>query len=150
MSADPIAATAALLAARQAVSDEVDTVYGEELPNDDDFVTSMPKAAIALQSAGGIGPGDSSYLPLGGQRIDVDCYAETLFLARRLARIVHDELKAVRRETVIYDDENGDPVSVLIHGYTVSSGFVALREPVTHWPRVIRTYVALYAEQEVA
>jgi hypothetical protein len=151
MTADPTAATVALLAGRSSISTLAGTdIYGEELPGDAAFVDSMPKVAIAVQSAGGIGFGDASYLPIGGQRVDVDCYAPTLFEARRLARVAHEELKAVRREVVTYDDENGDPVSVLIHAFTVSSGFVALREPTTEWPRVIRTYTAIYAEQEVA
>lgn len=151
MTADPITATIALLAGRAAISAAVGTdVYGEELPDSDSFVGSMPKAAIVVQSSGGIGPGDGTYLRLGGQRIDVDAYAPSMYEARRLARIAHEELKAVRRETVTYNDEDGNPVSVLIHGYTVSSGFVALREPVTRWPRFSRSYVAVYAEQEVA
>ena len=150
MTADPIAAIVALIAGRAAISDEIGTdVYGEELPDSETFVASMPKAAIAVQSAGGVGAGDASYLPIGGQRFDVDCYAASLYDARRLARIVHAELKAVRRELVTYTDDTGE-VSVLIHAVQVSGGFVALREPVTDWPRVIRTYVAVYAEQEIS
>ena len=149
--ADPIAATVALLLERDAISTEVgDDVYGEELPDAAAFVASMPKAAIAVQSAGGIGPGDASYLPVGGLRIDLDCYGTSLYEARRLARIAHSELKAVRRELVTYDDEDGNPVSVLIHAYQVAGGMVALREPVTGWSRVIRTFVVIYAEQEVS
>lgn len=151
MTADPIAATAALLAGRAPVSALAGTdVYGEELPDDAAFVATMPKGAIAVQSAGGIGAGDASYLKLGGQRLDVNCYAATPYLARKLARAVHDELKAVRRELVTYTDDDGDPTSVLLHAFLVSSGFTALREPATRWPRVIRSYTAVYAEQEVA
>lgn len=148
--ADATTATAALLAGRAAIQAVAGTdVYGEELPDSDAFVGSMPKAAIAVQSSGGIGPADGTYLRLGAQRVDVDCYAPSMYLARRLARIAHAELKAVRRETVTYEDETGEPVSVLIHGYTVSGGFVALREPTTRWPRITRSYLALYAEQEI-
>lgn len=151
MIADPVAATAALLRGRAAISAAVGTdVFGEELPDDTAFIATMPKAAIAIQSAGGFGPGDESLLPVGGQRVDVNYYAPTMYQARRLARLGHAELKAVVREVVTYDDENGDPVSVRIHAYTVSSGYFALREPETRWPRVIRTYTAIYAEQEVA
>lgn len=149
--ADPTAAIVALLAGRASISALAGTdVYGEELPDSPAFIASMPKHAIAVQSTGGIGPGDDTYLPLGGQRVDVNFYGATMFDARRLARAGHDVLKAVRRELVTYDDENGNPVSVLIHGFLVSTGYLALRERETRWPRVLRTYTALYAEQEVS
>lgn len=147
--ADPISAVVALLLGRAAITAEVgDDVYGEELPAS--LAEAMPKAAIACQSAGGIGAGDSSYLPIGGQRIDVNCYGASLWAARHLARIVHDELKAVVREVVTYDLDSPATASVLFHAFQVSSGYVALREPTTEWPRVIRTYVAVYDEREVS
>ena len=151
MTTDPIAATVALLLSRTAITDEVGVdVYGEELPDDTAFVASMPKSAIVVQGSGGLGAGDTSYLPIGGQRLDVDCYGATLYAARRLARIAHAELKAVERESVTYDIESPESVTVLIHAYQVTSGFVSLREPVTDWARVIRTYSAVYDEREVA
>lgn len=152
MTADPIAATVELLKGRPAVTAIVaaEDVFGEELPDDPTFIAAMPKAAVSVQSSGGVGPGDASYLKLGGQRVDVNAYASTVYLARKLARVIHAELKAVRRELVTYTDDDGDPTAVLIHGYLVSGGNTALREPFTSWPRVIRSYVAIYAEQEVA
>lgn len=150
MSADPVAATVELLASRAAIIALAGAdVFGEELPDEAAFMGTMPKYAIAIQSAGGTGAGDGSYLPVGGQRLDVNTYATSMYLARRLARAVHAELKAVVRELVIYDDEDGDPTAVLMHGYQVSSGYVALREPESRWPRYLRSYVATYDEREV-
>ena len=45
--------------------------------------------------------------------------------------------------------EDGSSVGVLLHAFTPSGGFVALREPETRWPRVLRSYTCLYAETEI-
>lgn len=148
MTADATAATVALL---EEELDDVD-VFGSEVPDDPGTNAAMPSRTITVQPAGGIGPLDGSYVAIDGQRLELSFYAETPFRARKLAREAHGVLKAVRRQVVTYEDaDESSPadVSVLVHSYVPSGGFVALREPETRWPRVLRAYVCTYAETEV-
>lgn len=148
MTADATAATVAFLA------DALDVdVFGSDAPDDPAFNAAMPTEVVVVQPAGGTGPLDGSYAAIDAQRLEVNSYGSTPYRARRLARQVHELLKAVRRRVVLYEDavDESSPaeVGVLVHSYTPSGGFVALREPETRWPRVLRAYVCTYAEIEV-
>lgn len=155
MTADATAAAVALLLGETSLTTRTgQRIYGTELPDDPEFNAAMPQDAISVQPSGGSGPGDSSYLRLDGQRLDFNFYASTPYRARELARIGHGILKAVRRQAVTYDEagdesDPADDVTVLLHAFMPSGGFVALREPTTRWPRVLRSYIAIYAEQEI-
>lgn len=150
MTADATAATVALLLGESAVSTLAGThVYGSEAPDDPDFNGYMPDYAVVVQPAGGLGPADGSYVALDGQRLEVNSYGSTPYRARQMARAVHAVLKAVKRETV-WDDESDPTTATLVHSYTPSGGFVALREPETRWPRVLRGYVCTYSETEIS
>lgn len=149
MTADATAATVALLETALDVS-----VYGSDAPDDAVFNAAMPTEVVVVQPAGGTGPLDGSYAAIDAQRLEINSYGSTPYRARRLARQVHAILKPIRRRVVEYedavDDESSpDTVGVLVHSYTPSGGFVALREPETRWPRVLRAYVCTYAETEV-
>ena len=156
MTADAIAATVALLQSEPTVTTLAgDYIYGTEAPDDPALNAAMPTYAVVVQPVGGSGPQDASYLPVDGQRIDVNCYGATPYRARLMARAVHAVLQAVARRTVTYDEagdesDSADDVSVLIHAYMKSGGFIALREPETRWPRVLRSYVCIYSETEVS
>ena len=149
MTADATAATVQLLKDDATVSGLAGTnIYGSEAPDTDAFNAAMPTYAVVVQPAGGIGPADGSYLAIDGQRLEANCYADTPYNARKLARAVHTALKAVKRKTVTYDAGEAN-TAVLIHAFTPSGGFVALREPETRWPRVLRSYTCIYAETEI-
>lgn len=149
MTADATAATVQLLKDDTAVVALAGTnIYGSEAPDTDAFNEAMPTYAVVIQPAGGIGPADGSYLAIDGQRLEANCYGASPYRARELARAVHAALKAVKRQTVTYDEGDAD-TAVLIHAFTPSGGFVALREPETRWPRVLRSYTCIYAETEI-
>ncbi len=144
MIADATAATVALLDADLSPT----YIFGSEAPDDPDFNAAMPTECIVVQPAGGLGPADGSYLRLDGQRLEISYYGATPYQARRLAREGHEALKHVKRRVVTYTDDSTE-IGVLIHSYTPSGGFVALREPETRWPRVLRAYVCTYSETEI-
>lgn len=148
---DPIAAGVAYLKGIAAVTTEVPAarIFGTELPAEQ--ADDMPRKAIVLVPAGGGGgPGDNSYLRLDLQRIDAHSYGGTPFQARIVARQVHEAFKLLQRRVVTYTDYDGSTAKVLLHSAAVGGGFVALRDPDTKWPSVLRSYVLLYAEEAVA
>lgn len=130
---DPLTATKDVLAAR------LDPVPGftPELPDDQDAF--MPRACFVVTGAGG--PGAGGRLPIGKQRVDVRYYGKTHAEAMDLAIAGHLVLKNLRRTVV---------GNALVHGFEVSSGYTVLREPDTRWPFVLRTYLGMFDEREVA
>lgn len=140
-------AVRAYLLDRDSVADIlVDRLFAPELPEGED--ESMPRRCAVLSQSGG--PGSRGYLPLDAQRVDVRAYGETAWQAARVARVVHLELKALRRVTVSIDQPEGDPVRVLIHSIEPVGGFIDLDDAATRWPLVFRPYQVLIDEREVA
>jgi hypothetical protein len=129
---DPISATTDLLAATLAVPG-----FAHELPDDQDSV--MPRRCFVVSGSGG--PGSGGFLPIGRQRVDVRYYAATHAEAMDLAVAGHVFLKGMRRTV-------SGPV--LVHGFDASGGYVTLRDGDARWPLVLRTYLAMFDEREVA
>lgn len=123
------ATIAALVAAR---------VFGEELPKSE--TASMPRKCIVVEPSG---PGSlgGGYQEYGDLRVDLRCYGETPYEARRLQRAAYGALKALRRKV-----HSG----VLLHWAIRSGGPIGLRDPDTDWPFVFESYQVLVAEVEVA
>lgn len=112
-------------------------VYGHELP--DTAVDGMPTQALVVGASGG--PGEGGYLPLSRQRVDLRSYGATHGAAMDVAVAAHLLLKNLRR-TVVED--------ALVHSADPTTGYVTLREPNGRWPLVLRSYMVLYDEREVA
>jgi hypothetical protein len=108
-------------------------VYGQELPRTEN--PSMPRAAVVLKAAGGMG--GLAYLRLRNRRVDVDCYGATMREAEQLYVVVSDCLKQMRRNVTS---------SVLIHSADISSDGVSARDPETDWPMCVGSFQVLAAE----
>lgn len=130
---DPITAFATLLGTALAPV----PVFGHELP--DDAVEPMPRQCLVVGGAGG--PGSGGYLPLDRQRLDLRSYGPTHALAMDVAVAAHRVLKGLRRTVV---------GPVLLHSADPTSGFLTLRDADGRWPLVLRSYLGLYDEREVA
>jgi hypothetical protein len=130
---DPISAT------KDVLVDWLDPVPGfaHELPDDQD--DAMPRKCFVVTGAGG--PAAGGFLPIGKQRVDVKSYGATHAEAMDVAVAAHLVLKNLRRTVV---------GAVLVHGFETSSGYTTLREPDTRWPLVLRTYLGMFDEREVA
>jgi hypothetical protein len=111
--------------------------FAPELPDDQDAL--MPRACFVVSAAGG--PGAGGFLPIGRQRIDVRSYGATHAEAMDVAIAAHQTLKSLRRTV------SG---VVLVHGFEPSSGFLTLRDADARWPLVLRSYLEMYDEREVA
>jgi hypothetical protein len=111
-------------------------VFGHEIPGG--LAAAMPRAALMASGAGGWG--SDSDMPIDRVRIDLRSYGATTTTAEALARLAHLRMKAMRREVV---------GGLLLHSALASSGYFGLREPVTEWPVVVRSYFLLFDEREV-
>jgi hypothetical protein len=126
---DAIGALITLLKADATISALLGTrVYGLELPRAD--ADSMPRKAIVINSAGGIG--ESSYRDVFKYRLDFVCYGETPFEAYEVFRTV----RAVLREI-----ERGVTSSTFIYSADHSAGPFSFRDSDTKWPHTIDTWL---------
>ena len=115
-------------------------VYGLELPAS--VATDMPRKALVLQMAGGVGPvGARDFVPIQYMRVDAFCYGETGFEATRLQRAVHDALKGLSNAVA------GD---TLIRSVSIDSGPRYFKDSDTDWPTVIESYSVMASECELA
>jgi len=126
---DAIGALIALLKADGTISALLSTrVYGLELPRADS--DNMPRKAIVINSAGGIG--ESSYRDIFKYRLDFVCYGETPFEAyetwRTLRSVLREIEKGVTSSTYIYSAEH-------------SAGPFSFRDAETKWPHTIDTWL---------
>ena len=126
---DALGAIIALLKADATISALLSTrVYGLELPRAD--ADSMPRKAIVINSAGGIG--ESSFRDVFKYRLDFACYGETPFEAyetfRTLRAVLRDIEKGVTSSTFIYSAEH-------------SAGPFSFRDSNTKWPHTIDTWL---------
>lgn len=136
---DPVDAVAAWLRAQSAVVPALMTserVYAHELP--DGSVTYMPRVAVVISGSGG--PGDSTVMNLGRQRIDVRVYGKRISHARATYGVIHQALKHMVRKVT---------GGALLHSADLEGGPVETREPDTGWPLVFASYQLLYAEHTV-
>lgn len=135
---DVIAAIVDYLAAGDLVDTIDDRIFGHELPEAQ--ADDMPRPAIVVSEAGGYA--DNLPEVLDRARVDFRCYGRTLDEAKRLAVIVADRMRTLRR----YAASNG----VLLHAPQRSGGFLPLREPAGDWPLVLRSWVVIYDVRSVA
>ena len=108
-------------------------VFGIELPESE--TDNMPRKAIVIKQSGG--DGSRGYLEHSANRMDVFCYGETPYEARKVRREVYDVLKQLDR-TVIN--------STLVHWVNPSGGPLDLRDPDTQWPVVFESFQVFAAE----
>ncbi len=126
---DAVGAMVAYLKAQSAISTLLSTrVYGLELPEAD--AVSMPRKAIVVNTAGGIG--EASELDVFQHRLDFMCYGETPFEAYEVWRTLRTELrdmtKNVTSSTTLYN---------AIH----SAGCFSFRDTPTNWPVTVDTWL---------
>lgn len=135
---DHIVAVTDILKADSGVASLVGSrVFGIELPKAE--TQHMPRKAIVVKQSGGIGSRD--YIRHSNPRIDVFCYGETPYEARKLRREVYDVLQQLKR-TVIN--------STLVHWFNPSGGPLDLRDPETQWSLCFESYDCYMADQAVA
>lgn len=103
MSNDPIPGILTCLKLDSNIDDLVDgRVYGEELPRslvasgEQNGNDSIPKCIVVSSATGGYGLGQRSTVKALAFRIDVRCYGETPYEARR----VHFEVTSVLKRTI--------------------------------------------------
>ena len=136
---DPIPAVIALLKADGAVAAATGgRVFGAELPRGE--VTSMPRAAVVVNAAGGglLGGGYQEY---GDIRVDVDCYGTTRATSADVYGAVYDALKHLRREV---------HATVLLHWARPSAKAVSAVDPDTGWPVTTSSWQLLASEVAAA
>lgn len=114
-----------------------DGIYGHRLP--DDVASSMPKAAVVVQDAGGFEEGMPEVLDRG--RYDIRSYGATVDEAKRVAVLVSRRMRAIRREV-----RN----EMVIHAASRAGGWIPLEEPPHRWPLYLRSYEIPIDVREVA
>lgn len=115
-------------------------VFGLELPASE--ADDMPRKAVAVQVAGGVGPaGARDYAEIAYTRIDVFSYGETAFQAMRVQLATHDVMRRIQNTLV---------GTVLLYSASVDSGPRYLRDPDTDWPVVIESFVLMVNEGAVS
>ena len=135
---DPLTAVQAYLKADADVATQVDTrVFGGGVPAGEN--ASMPRKAIVVRPAGGIGL--RSWAPLGQPRVDVLSYGGTEYEARQVHWAAHEALRDLYRQV------HGN---VLLHHATPGGGPLSLREDGTDWPFVLSTWVVMANEVAAA
>ena len=101
-------------------------IFGDELPSEE--IENMPQKCVVIMESGGIER--RGYLPLSDPRIDIYCYGETYFEAGKLDRAIYEALKNMIRETTN---------NTLLHGATLSSGALSMRDKDTGWRMKMRS-----------
>lgn len=135
---DHIVAITDVLKADSGVSALVGTrVFGIELPEAE--TANMPRKCIVVKQSGGLG--NRSYIRHSNPRIDVFCYGETPYEARKLRREVYEALQQLVRVVVN---------STLIHWVNPSGGPLDLRDPDTQWSVCFESFDMFAADQAVA
>lgn len=133
---DPVAAIRSILLADTTVAALVGA-EGVVSEIDEDIAPAMPKQIIVLKPSGGPrspGGGDQQF---GAQRLDVICYAATLYDSWTVYLAAYGALKAIRRKKV-----NG----VLIHGAAVESKGSTARDVLKQWPVTYSSWLVTAAE----
>ena len=126
---DPIAATIDFLQADATIAALISArVYGLELPEGD--AESMPRQAIVINGAGGVGQG--SFVATFKIRLDFFCYGEIPKDAWEVYLTLHTVLKQMDRQVV-----NSTMLMSFIH----SAGPFPSRDQKTDWPVVIDTWI---------
>ena len=126
---DPIEATIDFLQADATIAALISTrVYGLELPEAD--AASMPRQAIVINGAGGIG--QASFVATFKIRLDFFCYGETPFKAWETYLTLHTVLKQMDRNVTS---------STLLMSFIHSAGPFPARDQKTDWPVVIDTWI---------
>ena len=138
---DVRAAIVAILKADADVATEVGIrVFGDELPRSE--TDSMAQKCVVVAPAGGPSPGFSAgTLPIEVQRLDVFCYAETLYGAEEVRRAVYGALKGIKRIT---------SANVLVHWVRPAGGAVSNRDPVSDWPVCWNSWQVMSDERATA
>lgn len=110
-------------------------IFGGELPEGE--TPFMPRSAVVLLHAGGLGAIGSGVQRYGDVRVDVRTYGATPKLASDVWRAVHPALKNLLREV---------HAETLLHWAKPSGGPISLRDPDTHWPYVLSSWQVLRSE----
>lgn len=108
--------------------------------------SSMPRAAIVVSPAGGLGVIGNAYQPHSDRRVDILCYGSSQFDSYELYLDVHAALKNLRRS---YLSESADQ-DVVIHWAKVAADGVTSRDPVTGWPATLSSWTVLASEAPVS
>jgi hypothetical protein len=126
---DPIAALIDYLQANGTISALLSArVYGLKLPEAD--AASMPRQAIVINGAGGIG--DGSFVPVENIRLDFFCYGETSFEAWETYLTLQTVLKQMDRNVIN---------STLLLSAVHSAGPFPTTDQKTEWPVVVDTWI---------
>lgn len=137
---DSLGAIVNFLKADAGVASLVGTrVFGGELPRAE--TDSMPRAAIVVRPAGGLGTFGQAFQEYGDRRVDVRCYGTTPSAADAVYRHVHPALKQLSRV------KQG---SVLLHWARPAGGPLTLRDQDTDWPFTFCAWQVLAAEVTAA
>ena len=103
-------------------------IFGMTLPRDE--AGRQPRAAITIQPSGGPQTSfTSGTLPVQAVRVDIRCYAETIYLAGKIRRTVHRRMRVLYREV--------STSGILIHSANPAGGPTVLRDPDGDWPIVV-------------
>ena len=138
--ADPVTALVSFLSGVTAINALVSgRVYGGEVAKAE--VTNMPRAAIVVSPAGGLGVFGGAYQEFGDRRFDVDCYAASAGSSYALYLEAHAALKQLSRVKI------GD---VILHWARPSAGGNVGRDPQTDWPVTLSSWQVLAHELAVA
>lgn len=136
---DPIGAIMAALAADPDVTARTaGRIFGGELPADETRL--MPRGALVVQDAGGLGVFGGGYLPYGDMRIDLVNYGPSPRDAYLLHRATRDRLRTLRREV------HG---GMLLHWARQAGGLGQDRVPETRWPVFVTTWQVLVDDRQV-
>lgn len=126
---DGLGAVIAYLKAQSDISALLSTrVFGMELPEDE--AVSMPRKAIVIRLAGGIG--EDSYADTFKLRLDFFNYGETTFAARKTWRTL---------KPILRDMERNITSATMLYNALHSAGPVQFRDPDGKWPVVLDTWV---------
>ena len=139
MTPDLIAGIREILLGRTEVTDLTSEIYGGELP--DDVINLMPQRTILLTYSGGAGTFGGGYQEYGDRRIDVICYAPTVYGAVQLHDTVQPILKQLRRQKA---------ANTLIHWAIQAGGPLPGRDPDGDWPFCFSSWQIMAAETAVA
>lgn len=128
---DGIGALITYLTAQSAISTLLGTrVFGLEVPASE--ADDMPRKAIVINNAGGIG--EASSIDVYQHRFDFICYGETPFEAYEVWRTLRTELRDMERNVTS---------STFLYNAVHSAGPFSFRDQPTTWPVTIDTWLVM-------
>lgn len=134
---DGLGAVVAYLKAQSDISALLsERVFGMELPEDE--AVSMPRKAIVIRHAGGIGV--DSCMDMFRLRLDFFNYGETPFEAQKTWRTLRPILRDMERNVTS---------ATMLFNATHSAGPIPFRDPDGKWPVVVDTWVLRIKETAV-